>query len=116
MATAEEIKRQKSRQAKLSLGASTLGLAGGSALAGAAIVRKPGMFKPSAVAQGVKNIKLKRPDLSTHATRAAFADKVKDKGYLLGGAAGAVGGIGGLNFASIQRNESKMRQPRAPRP
>lgn len=112
MTTPAELKRKKSRQAKLSMGASTLGLAGGAALAGAAIVRKPAMFKPSAIANGVKNIKLKRPDLSTDASRSAFADKIKDNGYLLGGGAGAVGGIGGLNFASIQRDEAKMRQPR----
>lgn len=105
----EQLQRNKKRQAKLSYAASGAGLTAGALLAGSAVIRKPDAFKPKAVlagAKNVKNVRLRKPDLSTPESRAKFADKMKDRGYLIGATGGAVGGLGGLNFARLQRKEA----------
>lgn len=104
---ADSLRSKKKRQAKLSLGASALGLGGLGAIAGSAAIRHP--VSPSRALKAVKLPKMKKPDLSTPEKRNAFADKLKDKGYVAGAVSGGVGGIGGLNFAAIQRQESKKR-------
>ncbi len=109
MATLDDIKRKKKHQANLSYASSSGALAGGALLGASALIRRPKVA--GAVARGSKALKLKAPDLSTDETRNAFAQKVKDKGYVVSGLSGAIGGVGGLNFASIQRDESKLRRP-----
>jgi hypothetical protein len=100
---AESLRRKKQRQAKLSLSASALGLGGLGAIAGSAIVRR------HPVKVTLKVPKFKKPDVSTPEKRAKLADDLKDKGYVAGAVSGGVGGIGGLNFAAIQRQESKKK-------
>ncbi len=114
MATLEEIRRKKNRQAKLSYASSGLGLAGGALVGAGALIRKPKVGAKLAAGAGKARI-LRRPDLSTDKTRADFAQKVKEKGYGFGAGAGAIGGIGGLNFASIQRDESQLRRQSPPK-
>ena len=91
--TTPELKNRKKWHSRTSLTASTLGLGGLGVIGAAAIARK----KP-----GMLGIKAKAG--SKVANKTALG--IKDKGYLLGSAAGGVGGVGGLNFAAIQRAES----------
>lgn len=101
-----ELRKKKKLQSRLSLTGSVLGLAGLGTLAGAGIVRrKPKLF-------GVKDVI--RNDKFTgvpYRNRDRVAQKIKDKGYILGSTAGGVGGVGGINFAAIQREESRRRAP-----
>lgn len=113
MTTYEDIKRKKARQAKLSYASSGLGLTGGALVGAGAILKKPKVAQKAA--KGMATV-LRRPDLSTAASRAKFAEKLTERGYAAGATGGAIGGIGGLNFASIQRDESNMRKPRASKP
>lgn len=105
----EVLQRNKRRQAKYSYVASGAGLTTAALLGGSAIVRKPQAFKPKAIvasAKQVKNLRLRKPNLSTPETREVFANKMKDKAYLVGAGGGAIGGIGSLNFARMQRKEA----------
>lgn len=97
-----------SRQSKLSAATGAAGLLGLGAIGTSAIIRRPHLAKPSYVANKAKAFKKpSMPDLSTDAKRIAFADNMKDKGYIAGSVAGGIGGVSALNFA---RNQSKDAQ------
>ena len=108
-----KIPKAKKRQSKLSRAAGLGALAGAGGLAGAAIIRKPHLVNPAKFGENIANAakkakNLRAPDLSDPAKRNKYADKVKDKAFLMSAGAGAVGGIGSLNFAGIQRKEAKL--------
>jgi len=98
--TDTQLRHRKKIQAQISTAGSISGLAGLSGLGTAALIRrKPGLFAKIPKAQ--KAIKLKGAD--------KVANDLKDKSYVAGSVATGVGGIGGLNFAAIQRAESRKR-------
>ena len=108
-----KLPKAKKRQSRLSRAAGLGALAGASGLVGAAIIRKPHLANPAKFGENISNAakkarNLRAPDLSDPAKRAKYADKVKDKAFIVGTGSAAVGGIGSLNFAGIQRKEAKL--------
>ncbi len=101
-----QMRRKKKNQAKLSTAAAVTGLAGLAGLGTSAIVR----HNPKAVAK-IPALKAKMNGESAE----ALANSIKDKSYLAGATSTGVGGIGSLNFAAIQREESRKRNQFKPK-
>lgn len=101
-----EMRHRKKLQAKISTAGSIAGLTGLAGLGTAAAVRKyPNAFK---------SVPMVGRKVATKGHQAT-ADSMKDKSYIAGAVSTGIGGIGGLNFAAIQRAESRKRNQPKPK-
>lgn len=104
--TDDELRSRKRLNSRLLLTTSTLGLTGlGSIMVAGAMRKNPKLFN---IKNGNKFVRDKNTG-TKYRVADRKAQKLKDKGYIIGSTAGGIGGINGINFAGIQREESRRR-------